>query len=102
MKDVTLGAWRVVMSMGKEMLTDLEIEAEIFRDRQLNAIKEGVWMMRDGQEIKLTDMTNRHIENCIRMLEKKDGEIHELWADRFKKELEWRDYIKRIVSGELD
>lgn len=91
-----------IMSMGEESLIEMEIEAEIFRDRQLSAIKEGVWTMKDGQEIKLTDMANRHIENCIRMLEKKDGEIPELWADRFKKELEWRDYIKRIVSGELD
>lgn len=90
------------MGLGEDVRIDIEIAREIAWDNAYRRIKEGVWMMRDGQEIKLTDMTNRHIENCIRMLEKKDGEIPELWADRFKKELEWRDYIKRIVSGELD
>lgn len=90
------------MSMGEESLIEMEIEAELIRDRRLSAIKEGVWTMKDGQTIRLDQMSDRHIENCIRMLEKKYGEIPELWADRFKKELEWRDYIKRIVSGELD
>lgn len=89
------------MSMGEEILTEMEIRSEIFRDRQLNAIKEGVWTMKDGQTIRLDQMSDRHIQNCIRMLNDKDGEIPELWVKRFQKELDFRDYVRRIVLGEL-
>lgn len=89
------------MSMGEEILTAMEIESAIFRDRQINAIKEGVWTMKDGQTIRLDQMSDRHIQNCIRMLNDRDGEIPELWVKRFQKELDFRDYVRRIVLGEL-
>lgn len=89
------------MSMGEEELIDLEVRAEVFRDWQLRAIKEGVWTMKDGQTIRLDQMSDRHIQNCIWMLNDKDGEIPELWVKRFQKELDFRDYVRRIVMGEL-
>lgn len=90
-----------IMSMGEESLIEMEIEAEIYKDGQMRAIKEGVWTMRDGQTIRLEQMSDRHIQNCIWMLNDKDGEIPELWVKRFQKELDFRDYVRRIVLGEL-
>lgn len=89
------------MSMGEEILTEMEIEAEIFRDRQMNAIKEGVWTMRDGTKINLMDMTSAHIQNCIRMLRHKEDDLSAEWVKRFERELEYRDYVLRIVIGQL-
>lgn len=89
------------MSMGEELLIELEVEAELIRDRRLSAIKEGVWTMKDGQTIRLDQMSDRHIQNCIWMLNDKDGEIPELWVKRFQKELDFRDYVRRIVLGEI-
>lgn len=90
-----------IMSMGEEELIDLEARAEVFRGWQLRSIKEGVWTMKDGQTIRLDQMSDRHIQNCIWMLNDKDGEIPELWVKRFQKELDFRDYVRRIVMGEL-
>lgn len=89
------------MSYGEDCRIEMEVAIGIADDNAYRAIKDGVWTMRDGTKINLMDMTTAHIQNCIRMLNDKDGEIPELWVRRFQKELDFRDYVRRIVLGEL-
>lgn len=49
---------------------------------------------KDGTIIKLTDMTESHILNCMRIVGRKDP-----WHDRFERELRRREF-ERITNGE--
>jgi hypothetical protein len=53
---------------------------EMYHDRL-----DGIWTMRDGTEIAVTDMTTSHIRNCMRMVGKNHG-----WYAVFADELERR------------
>lgn len=52
------------------------------------------WKTKDGTIIKLTDMTESHILNCMRIVGRKDP-----WHDRFERELRRREF-ERITNGE--
>ena len=59
-------------------LEDLALEAEE-RDRDVKElIEQGYWVQADWEPIKLTDMTYRHLTNCINMIE--NGRLNRKWA----------------------
>ena len=52
-------------------------------------IAQGYWVQSDWEPIALTAMTERHIKNCIRMIE--DGRLNRPWALHYlNKELKRR------------
>ena len=59
-------------------LEDLAIEAEQRAERAEELIKQGYWLQADLEPIALKSMTNRHLYNCIRMIE--DGRLNRRWA----------------------
>ena len=59
-------------------------------------LKQGLWQMQNGMEIPISEMTEKHIKNCIEMLEKNIGrycmteeeyQAESAYITRFKLEL---------------
>lgn len=59
-----------------------------------------VWTTKDGDMIKLQDMTTEHIENCLRMLRRYYNECG--WIDAFEEELAMRDVIQDCILFKQD
>lgn len=55
------------MSMGAEWLDDLALQQDIAE----NAVADKVWITRDGRHTPIAEMTDGHLVNTIRMLERK-------------------------------
>lgn len=87
--------------LGNEMAEEMAINAAIYKADKKAKRDAGIWTMRDGTEIKVKDMGEDHIKNTIRMLKRRESEWAESWIAVFEKELEFRQYIRRIASGEL-
>ena len=50
------------------------------------------WRTRDGQEIKVEDVTDSHLENLLRFLKDKD----ETWYQVFTCEKRYRELVKKL------
>ena len=68
------------MSYGAEWIADHSFE----RDYPFG-LPGDVWSTRDGRKIKLADMSDSHIRNCMRIVGEDDG-----WYSRFQQELQSR------------
>lgn len=71
------------MGMGEEWLADHYFEMD-----HPFGMPSDTWTTKDGRKIKLKDMTERHIKNCMRLVGEED-----LWYERFQKEL-----IRRLLE----
>lgn len=86
---------RTSMSLGREMAEEWRIDAELLLYQALRKAEAGIWTQKDGTLIAVEDMETRHIQNCIRMLERQnerygaDG-LREVWIEVFDKELRRR------------
>ena len=79
------------MSWSEEFGVEAEAEAEELRLRIRDAAESGIWTMRDGTKIRVSEMTEDHIHNTIRMLERNDtSDFYFPWIERFRRELEGR------------
>lgn len=81
------------MSLGREISEEMAIDYEVYEGINIQRMKRGVWVMRGGTEINLSDMSASHIWNCIRMLERNEekDDIAQMWIDTFLEELERRN-----------
>ena len=43
-------------------------------------VNDRVWVMRNGEEILIEHMSDRHLRNTIKMLERKGGQMHPQWS----------------------
>lgn len=66
---------------------EYDAEMQFYRDFPYD-VPSDYWRTKDGTKIKVSDMSESHIRNCMRMVGEDDG-----WYARFEKELERRkDY----------
>lgn len=63
------------------MWSDYEADAAFERDFPFG-VPYDEWTTKDGRKIRLADMTESHIRNCMRIVGEDDA-----WYGRFKKEL---------------
>lgn len=82
-----------------------EIAAEYYAYEGLihSKIANGIWTMRDGAEINIREMSRKHLRNTIAMLKRKEEMTiyDEEWVAVMERELNFREYIDKIVKGEL-
>lgn len=71
---------------------DYEAEIQFYRDFPYD-VPSDYWCTKDGAKIKLSDMSESHIRNCINMVGEDDG-----WYARFEQELDRR----KSMNDEFD
>lgn len=54
------------------------------------------WITKDGTKIKLTDMTEQHIKNCMNIVGEDDA-----WYDHFQKELDRRQKNVTVIKRRI-
>lgn len=76
------------MSYGEELMVEMLIQEEIWRQDYENhinqlwgAVKAKVWVTADNTSISIPRMGDRHIRNCIAMLERKLPDYEDELAD---------------------
>lgn len=65
------------MSMWSDFESDYAYE-------MYHCMQAGIWTMRDGTEIAVTDMTTSHIRNCMRTVGK-NNEWYAVFADELER-----------------
>ena len=89
------------MGFGNELREMMDIDRDVMWAVNEENIRSGIWTQRDGTKINIMDMSRQHIRNCISMLERGDSPFAEGWIRRFKGELKLREYIEKVMRGEL-
>ena len=58
------------MSYGREAAVEREIERELVYAHAVSEAEKGLWTMRGGKKIHVSEMTDSHISNCLAMLKR--------------------------------
>lgn len=60
------------------------------------------WKTKDNREIRLRDMSDKHIRNTLSVLERKEYAcpVTLAWIDIFNEELGFREYVRRIINDQ--
>lgn len=87
------------MSWSEEFGAEETAEAEAFAERIRKAAEGGIWTMRDGTKIHVSQMTDGHIRNTICMLKRNDvADLYLPWIEQLQKELDGRQEVV-VVNG---
>ena len=71
-----------------EYYVDLYTREDRLRAAAWVAAQTGIWTMKDGTKIPITEMSTEHLENCIKMIERNDKrDLFLSWLIVLKKEL---------------
>lgn len=73
------------MSLYSDYLNDYMYELE----HPIGYPEQKIWVTKDNGHIKVSDMSIKHIMNCLRLI--KDNLINEVWVSIFNEDLERRN-----------
>ena len=77
----------MIMDFGAELREEWEIEQGILRIRAEEQADKGLWTTRDGDILSVHNMSDSHIENCLKMLKRSSNiELTEPFIIMFEKE----------------
>lgn len=79
------------MSLGLDCIPEFDTDIQVrYIEIEYESMR-GFWTTRDGTRIHVSDMTESHIRNTIRYIERVDKiDLYLPWIDRFKRELRER------------
>ena len=79
------------MSLGLDCISEIDIDEQVRYMEVEHEAMRGFWTTKDGTRIHVSDMTESHIRNTIRYIERVDKiDLYLPWVDRFKRELRER------------
>ena len=58
------------MGIGREMYYDSIADEAYYEHRAKQALANGIWLTRDGREVPVREMTDSHLANSIRMMQR--------------------------------
>ena len=58
------------MSYGEELMYEMQADEAFYESRAENMLAAREWMTRDGSCIEVSNMTNSHLLNCIRLFDR--------------------------------
>lgn len=91
------------MSLGREAILETLYEynenitqQEILSLEAQAGAEAGIWITKDGDVIKIADMSRSHIANCLNMLKKNNSIGAEFYIKAFEKEINRRNHPKKL------
>ncbi len=87
-------AYRLMEDALIEDLFGIDAERQMYEEAEA-LIEKGIWLQKDGSQIRIKDMTGRHIRNAISMIDRSMDRYDDLTAEIFA---DWRQALK----AELD
>ena len=87
-------AYRIMEDALIEEALGIDSEQQRYEEA-MELIKKGIWLQKDGSEIRIKDMTGRHIRNAIAMIDRNMEHYDDLTAEILT---DWRQALK----AELD
>ena len=87
---------------GLELLEEMEVEAAAEYCCLLHDIRSKVWTMKDGKRIRVEKMSDTHLSNTIRLLERRASnhdEVASMWLPVMRNEYYRRKRIDPFLES---
>ncbi len=87
------------MSYGSELAEEMEINYAVMEATVESAAASGIWTTKDGQKLKICEMSTDHIQNTLNYI-KRDSYREDFlspFITAFEKELDARARIKTVL-----
>ena len=78
-----------------EYVAECSFRTEMIKANISNEAKSGIWTMKDGTKVAVKDMTDSHLLNAYRMVERINVmDMFTPWLVVFRKEIDNRNLLK--------